>query len=309
MVASLQELKDLFFYENGSGIQMCEVYFKGRFEPFAEISVSDFLGDLLDRRVVDNQDPDIDSYIGPFAFDNSYDHTAPKSEVTRVISLTDTGYDRSVKLFSDILTFLTYLESKRLPFSRDLFDALLIQCGLNVPPCIAQDAASITPGGIMLQSLSDVPVSLKVLTDKEKISKLCFHYTCDYYDEVVAAALHYIVVTGRTVKRCENCGKWFVPRKKADEKYCSRQQNGKTCKEIAAAKIRKERMTADQVQKKINAVRTKLAGRRDRATGETREALSKQYLSFCDDSSLKYREYKKGNISKEEIMEWLSLIK
>ena len=35
------------------------------------------------------------------------------------------------------------------------------------------------------------------------------------------------------VKRCENCGKFFIPQNRSDEIYCDRiYKNGKTCKQI-----------------------------------------------------------------------------
>lgn len=45
------------------------------------------------------------------------------------------------------------------------------------------------------------------------------------------------------IKKCKNCGKFFVPENRSDELYCSNIfENEKTCKEVGPFKIKQKLM-------------------------------------------------------------------
>ena len=59
-------------------------------------------------------------------------------------------------------------------------------------------------------------------------------YTCDGLDDLCMASLYHLARMGLRLKRCNNCGQYFVALRRADAIYCDRQspfRKNKTCKE------------------------------------------------------------------------------
>lgn len=46
-------------------------------------------------------------------------------------------------------------------------------------------------------------------------------YKCNTVEDACIASLHFLITHGYCVKKCENCGNYFVP-KRSDAKYCDR---------------------------------------------------------------------------------------
>ena len=54
--------------------------------------------------------------------------------------------------------------------------------------------------------------------------------------ELCTVQIYQIFKQNRAVNRCVHCGRWFVPKNKADEKYCLRpspRYPDKTCRDAA----------------------------------------------------------------------------
>ncbi len=107
------------------------------------------------------------------------------------------------------------------------------------------------------------------------------------------------------MKKCKNCGKYFVPDKRTDEFYCNNYFNdtGKTCKEIGFFLCNQRKLREDEVARIYrNTYQQKLL----RAS---RHPDNEDYKKDLEDFRTEYKEIKKqvrtGEMSQEEFKEWI----
>ena len=106
------------------------------------------------------------------------------------------------------------------------------------------------------------------------------------------------------IKKCRNCGKFFVPDNRSDEIYCSNiYENGKTCKEIGHFKVQQKLMQENDDLRIYRNVYQKLLLRTRRNPSNTKYA--REFEIFKDDNN-KWKENISKCISTEkEYIEWL----
>ena len=105
------------------------------------------------------------------------------------------------------------------------------------------------------------------------------------------------------IKKCRNCGKFFVPDNRSDEIYCSNiYENGKTCKEIGHFKVQQKLIQENDDLRIYRNVYQKLLLRTRRNPTNTKYA--REFEFFKDDN--KWREnISKGISTEKEYIEWL----
>ena len=106
------------------------------------------------------------------------------------------------------------------------------------------------------------------------------------------------------IKKCRNCGKFFVPDNRSDEIYCSNIfENGKTCKEIGHFKVQQKMIQENDDLRIYRNVYQKLLLRTRRNPSNIKYA--REFESFKDDNN-KWREnISNGKSSEKEYLEWL----
>ena len=106
------------------------------------------------------------------------------------------------------------------------------------------------------------------------------------------------------IKKCKNCGKFFVPDNRSDEIYCSNiYENGKTCKEIGHFKVQQKLIQENDDLRIYRNVYQKLLLRTRRNPSNTKYA--REFELFKDDNN-KWREnISKGISTEKEYLEWL----
>lgn len=106
------------------------------------------------------------------------------------------------------------------------------------------------------------------------------------------------------IKKCRNCGKFFVPDNRSDEIYCSNIfENGKTCKEIGHFKVQQKMIQENDDLRIYRNVYQKLLLRTRRNPSNIKYA--REFESFKDDNN-KWREnISKGKSSEKEYLKWL----
>ena len=107
------------------------------------------------------------------------------------------------------------------------------------------------------------------------------------------------------IKKCKNCGKFFVPEKRSDEIYCNNiYENGKTCREIGSFKVQQKLMKENDDLRIYRNVYQKLLLR------TLRNPINTDYERDFDAFKKKNAELKlkvsNGEISQSEYMEWLN---
>lgn len=106
------------------------------------------------------------------------------------------------------------------------------------------------------------------------------------------------------IKKCRNCGKFFVPNNRSDEIYCSNiYENGKTCKEIGHFKVQQKLIQENDDLRIYRNVYQKLLLRTRRNPSNTK--YSREFEFFKDDNN-KWREnISKGKCTEKEYVDWL----
>ena len=106
------------------------------------------------------------------------------------------------------------------------------------------------------------------------------------------------------IKKCRNCGKFFVPDNRSDEIYCSNiYENGKTCKEIGHFKVQQKLIQENDDLRIYRNVYQKLLLRTRRNPSNTKYA--REFEFFKDDNN-KWREnISKGKCTEKEYLDWL----
>ena len=106
------------------------------------------------------------------------------------------------------------------------------------------------------------------------------------------------------IKKCRNCGKFFVPDNRSDEIYCSNiYENGKTCKEIGHFKVQQKLIQENDDLRIYRNVYQKLLLRTRRNPSNTKYARD---FEFFKDDNNKWREnISKGKSTEKEYIEWL----
>ena len=106
------------------------------------------------------------------------------------------------------------------------------------------------------------------------------------------------------IKKCRNCGKFFVPDNRSDEIYCSNiYENGKTCKEIGHFKVQQKLIQENDDLRIYRNVYQKLLLRTRRNPSNTKYA--REFEFFKDDNN-KWREnISKGKCTEKKYVDWL----
>lgn len=106
------------------------------------------------------------------------------------------------------------------------------------------------------------------------------------------------------IKKCKNCGKFFVPDNRVDELYCnSIYENNKICKEVGPFRTKQKLMQANDDLRIYRNVYQKLLLRTRR--NPTNEQYEKEFSKFKKKNIELKEKIEKGKLSQAEYMEWL----
>lgn len=137
-----------------------------------------------------------------------------------------------------------------------------------------------------------------------------YEYSCENIFEFITANLYNIFDSGLTVKKCNNCGKFFVPYNRSDTIYCDRvspQDVAKTCKEYGAIKSYHDNLKNNEAMglyRKIYMAKQMLA----RRNPDVKE-YAKNFEEYKLISKQWKREIKEGIKTEAEYLEWLKAVK
>ena len=107
------------------------------------------------------------------------------------------------------------------------------------------------------------------------------------------------------IKKCKNCGKYFVPEKRTDELYCNNiYEDGRTCKEIGSFKVKQKMINNDDDLRTYRNVYQKLL-LRTRRNPENLQ-YEKEFENFKEDNRKMRDKLDKGKVTYEEYVEWLN---
>ena len=133
-------------------------------------------------------------------------------------------------------------------------------------------------------------------------------YTINSLLSLLAFEFSHMKECGVAIKRCKNCGRYFIPEKRNDTIYCqwpSPQDSARTCRQIGAQIAMQNKLNEDETAK---AYRKKYQSLNMAYQRETDLALKKRHLEkrkkFMTMGKSKKKELNSGNITAEEFIEW-----
>lgn len=77
-------------------------------------------------------------------------------------------------------------------------------------------------------------------------------YEINNLKDILSIYFNFFIQENICIRKCANCGKYFIPVNRTDEKYCdnpSPQNLNKTCKEYGAKKIYRDKLNSNEVKK------------------------------------------------------------
>lgn len=169
---------------------------------------------------------------------------------------------------------------------------------------------------IALGGLSRINAPLNIIDEDQaieiaKVNKdriLPIPYTFESKDicQLLIIELQEIVCMDKfEIKKCKNCGKYFVPEKRTDELYCNNiYEDGRTCKEIGSFKVKQKMINDDDDLRTYRNVYQKLL-LRTRRNPENLQ-YEKEFENFKEDNRKMRDKLDKGKVTYEEYVEWLN---
>lgn len=139
---------------------------------------------------------------------------------------------------------------------------------------------------------------------------LCSLYTMLDIYSLLTFEVHQIIKQGATVKKCNNCGKFFITQTRSDTLYCSRpspQDKDLTCKEYGSKKLWYDRLQLDELKRLArNAYNAKqMLVRRNPGT----VAYKEMFDYFRIESKKWVAAVESGQKTPDEYKEWLNMMK
>ena len=147
----------------------------------------------------------------------------------------------------------------------------------------------------LLNSLKDNSMFVSMIDTHQSndLSSICY------------AVLEELVKTANyPIKKCQNCGMYFIPSSRLDEIYCDYPKaNGKTCRAQGAVQAYNERLK----QNKALAEYRRLYQLKSMAVGRNKDnkQLKKDFDEWKKYAKVQVNKLKHGLLTEDEVYEWL----
>lgn len=147
--------------------------------------------------------------------------------------------------------------------------------------------------------------TLKNLTYNSSLLYMSNMYTSEYLGDICLAILSQVVGNDLKIRVCQNCGKYFIPNK-AKEIYCDyMNDNGYRCRNVAAGQTYKKNLENNRALLEYRRTYNKKFNVISRAKEEDKNDLKKEFDKWKKDAQGKVKEYKQGNITEDELYDWI----
>ncbi len=106
------------------------------------------------------------------------------------------------------------------------------------------------------------------------------------------------------IRKCANCGRYFILDGRSDIEYCSRplgDKPGKTCQDVGALNKYMDKVHADPIRKEFHK-----AYKRNHSRVRVGSMTQPEFLEWSDEAREKRDQCIAGELSKDEFMEWVN---
>ena len=136
------------------------------------------------------------------------------------------------------------------------------------------------------------------------VSMIDTHQSNDLSAICYAVLEELVKTTNNPIKKCQNCGMYFIPTSRLDEIYCDYpKEKGKTCREEGAVQAYNERLK----QNKALAEYRRLYQLKSMAVGRNKDnkQMKKDFEKWKKDAKDRVNKLKHGVLTEDEVYEWL----
>lgn len=213
-------------------------------------------------------------------------------------------------VISRIKKYIDFFEEKNIQYD-DKFFSFLVNGDyflLDQYTCSVEDEARDKPlwdeeSGVLIDDISKI-YSYFVESNPDHSST--YHFYGDYLANIALISLEEVIKSGKRIKKCKNCDKYFLPANRSDELYCdnpSPQDEKLTCKQYGARRLWYEKQRKDELAslaKNIASAKCMLAKRNPDIPG-----YAASYNYFKGQRLAWIKAVKEGTKTREEYREWL----
>lgn len=131
-------------------------------------------------------------------------------------------------------------------------------------------------------------------------------FDCETAEDACIASLYYLINHGCTIKKCKNCGKYFIPLR-SDGEYCDRISpfnKRRTCKVDGAQRAHIQNTSEDDLDSLIKSIRDARYMRQRRNPADM--DMANEYYRWMSQLNEHKSLYKDGAITKEQFIAWLN---
>lgn len=220
-------------------------------------------------------------------------------------------FDRFCDILQRVRQYIDFHEKSGYAYDEKFFKALIEAKFFNIPLTyltssemeVHKESFFDTNTGLLIDDISELYSNFFRLGSP---TSALFQFADNYLTRIVFSSLQEIVKSGKQIKRCKNCGKYFLPASRSDEIYCdnpSPQEVDLSCKQYGTRRLWYERQQKDEIAslaKKVASAKCMLAKRNPDI-----KAYTDSYEYFKNQRLIWIKAVKDGTRTQDEYKEWL----
>ena len=283
------------------GVQLCD-FLNTDFSDLA--SIKEFINTYGITTIAHLSDMKIYQYYSEKEYNEMVDdvinHLKNKLELYKNAFISDITYIYNLNDLEELndLTPIQRLhilrDSKKKSEIRKLYDSNNLKLTLN-------NFGDFTEFSITIENDAQ-EIAKNVNTDY--LNTYCFESN-DIIQTFIIELFEITEIESSAIKKCKNCGKFFVPDNRVDELYCSNiYENDKTCKEVGPFRTKQKLMQENDDLRIYRNVYQKLLLRTRRNPNNTQ--YEEEFIAFKKNNTKLKEQINNGEISQEEYVNWLN---
>ena len=131
-------------------------------------------------------------------------------------------------------------------------------------------------------------------------------YQCESIEDVCIASLHFLITNNYNIRKCKNCGRYFVAYLRSDAEYCTRvspYNKKKTCREDGPKRTYGASVNGDIVKKRLQQIESARRMRKHRNPDNW--DIQTEFDEWQLAMNRWRKKYQSGSISAEQFLSWL----
>lgn len=227
------------------------------------------------------------------------------------LETTDWGVARTL---ARLKKFIDFCDRKQVPYNGQFFNFLFSNRYFVDDPSVITPVEEMMSLGSLFCNDGELIDKLDEIYDTfiRGFNPSAANTNCYYLEQndrlqyVAMASFIELARRGKTIRQCQNCGKYFIPSKRADTLYCdnpSPEAPEMTCKEYGNRRLWYERQKEDEIatlSRKIASAKGMLAKRNPNIA-----EYAASYNYFKEHRLAWIKAVKEGTKTREEYREWL----